>query len=167
MRFTRVDVDGERDATLVILGDLTHRRRAEEALRHSQAKYVSLFEHMATGFVLMRVVLDRRNLPVDYSVIEVNPAVERLFGLKASQLVGRPASEAIALVGGVDLDWRAVLAPVAITGESNDAEVFVPSVHRWISMSVFSPTRGHVALMLSDVTSTRRSPAAAKDVGGT
>ena len=88
MRFSPVDVAGERESALVILSDLTHRRRAEEALRRSQAKYQSVFEHMATGFALMRVVLDRRNRPMDYVIIEVNRALESMFSLQAGQLIG-------------------------------------------------------------------------------
>jgi PAS domain-containing protein len=166
MRFSPVDVAGERESALVILSDLTHRRRAEEALRRSQAKYQSVFEHMATGFALVRVVLDRRNRPMDYVIIEVNRALESMFSLRAEQLIGCSASEAIALVGGIDIDWRATLAPVALTGQSSEVEVYVASVGKWISVSAFSPIRGHIALMLSDTGVVRDGPPAKGDAAG-
>jgi len=166
MRFSPVDVAGERESALVILSDLTHRRRAEEALRRSQAKYQSVFEHMATGFALMRVVLDRRNRPMDYVIIEVNRALESMFSLRAEQLIGCSASEAIALVGGIDIDWRATLAPVALTGQSSEVEVYVASAGKWISVSAFSPIRGHIALMLSDTGAVRDGPPATGDAAG-
>jgi PAS domain-containing protein len=121
---------------------------------------------MATGFALMRVVLDRRNRPMDYIIIEVNRALESMFSLTAEQLIGCSASEAVAMVGGIDLDWRATLAPVALTGQSSEVDVYVPSIGKRISVSAFSPIRGHIALMLSDIGAVRDGSPTKDDAAG-
>ena len=57
-----------------------------------------------TGFALAEVVLDRDGRPVDYRFLELNPAFEKLTGLKASEVVGRTVTDAIPGIFGVGPD---------------------------------------------------------------
>jgi PAS domain S-box-containing protein len=56
------------------------RKRAEEALRESEARYRSLFETMGEGVVL---------IAPDGQIVQANPAAERLLGLERSEIKGR------------------------------------------------------------------------------
>ena len=56
---------------------------AEEALRQREQRYRSLFNGMTEGFALHEIICDPSGKPVDYRFLDINPAFERLTGLKA------------------------------------------------------------------------------------
>lgn len=155
IRFNKVyDVDDEYAGMLITLNDLTYRRHAEEALRRSQAKYLTLFENMLTGFAYTQVVLDRRNRPIDYTFVEVNAAFERMTGLRAVDIVGRRMTEVMPgarneVTGSGD--WLGTLGRVAVTGETASFDSYLDPPGRWYSSSVYSPASGFVTVMLTDI----------------
>ena len=73
--------------------DITKRKRTEDALRTSEARYRTLFETMTEGFVLCELLRDEAGRAVDIRWLECNPALERLTGLKHEQVVGHRVSE--------------------------------------------------------------------------
>lgn len=135
---------------LVSLTDLTYRRHAEEALRRSQEKYAALFENMLAGFAYMQVLLDKRNRPKDYTLLEVNPAFERIAGTTAPHVVGRLLTEALPGIVGVE-SWMGPLGRVALTGETAAFDACLDPGGRWFSVSAHSPSPGHVTMMLTDI----------------
>lgn len=62
-----------------IVRDITERKKAEEALRRSEAKYRTLFEAMEQG-VLYRDAQGR--------ITEANPAAERILGVTIGEMLG-------------------------------------------------------------------------------
>ena len=60
--------------------DITHRKRAEEALRESEEKHRRLFETMAPGVVYHGA---------DGVILSANPSAERILGLSLDQMVGK------------------------------------------------------------------------------
>lgn len=145
------DADDGHAGTVVMLTDLTYRRHAEEALRRSQSKYQSLFENMTTGFAYMRAELDRKNRPRDYVLLEVNGAFEAQAGLPGSEIIGRKLTEVLPGIEASRFDWMGQLARVAITGEPAQFEALAEPLGRWYSVSAYSPTPGHVTVMLADI----------------
>jgi PAS domain S-box-containing protein len=64
-----------------VVRDITERKRAEEALRHSEEKLRRLVEHSYDGVVLM----DETG-----SIVEYNPAHERITGIPREEALGKP-----------------------------------------------------------------------------
>ena len=69
--------------------DVTDRKRAEAALQESEERYRGLFESMNEGFALHELLYDESGEPCDYRFLDVNPAFERLTGLKRQDVVGK------------------------------------------------------------------------------
>jgi PAS domain S-box-containing protein len=70
------DERGDVERSLAFIVDITERKRAEQALRESEARYRSLVEQMPDGLY--------RSTP-DGKFIEVNPALVRMFGYDSKE----------------------------------------------------------------------------------
>ena len=66
---------------LVILRDITEKKRAEEALRESEQKHRRLFENMSQGVIYYSA---------SGKIISANPAAEHILGFSLDQLQGSP-----------------------------------------------------------------------------
>jgi diguanylate cyclase (GGDEF)-like protein/PAS domain S-box-containing protein len=73
---------GEINAITVISKDITERKQAEERLRESEEQFRAIFE-AAKDLIFIK---DR-----DLKFTAVNPAIERYYGVSASEMVGKPA----------------------------------------------------------------------------
>ena len=73
--------------------DISVLKKAEEALRQSEAQYRSLFENMIDGLAYHRIVTDENGKPVDYIFLEANEAFEKLTGLKRADIIGKSVRE--------------------------------------------------------------------------
>jgi PAS domain S-box-containing protein len=75
-----------RAAHLVLVTDVSERRRAETALRATQEQFATVFRASPDPILIARASDER--------ILMVNPAFERLFGYRASELVGLTSQEA-------------------------------------------------------------------------
>lgn len=141
-------------ANIRLVREIQERRAAEEALRESEERYRLLFNCLLNACGLYRVVTDAEGVPVDFEVVEVNPAFERLTGLAAAEVVGRLWRRDIS--PAVDPFWIDTLGRVALTGEPTTFERHSALISRWLQVSAFSPRPGKVAVVFVDITERRR-----------
>ncbi len=128
--------------------------RALQALGASEARLRSLFTAMTEGFALHEIVTDGSGVPVDYVIMDVNPAYERQTGLTADAVIGKKASE---VYGTEEPPYFDVYAEVAETGEPTNFEAYFAPMGRYFRISAFSPNQGEFATVFEDVTERRLS----------
>jgi PAS domain S-box-containing protein len=80
-KFPLFDTHGNIYATGGVATDITERKRAEEARRHSEEQYRTVVETAHDGVI---------SIDEDSQILFVNPAAIRIFGYEASELIGRP-----------------------------------------------------------------------------
>lgn len=78
--------------------------------------YQRLFSNMQMGAALNEVITDDNNRPIDYIFREINPAFEKLTGLKESETIGRRASEILPGIRDDPCDWIEKFGRVALDG---------------------------------------------------
>jgi len=73
-----------------------------------------VIDRMFDAFALHEIVCDGLGKPVDYRFLAVNPAFERMTGLKGDDILGRTVLE---VLPGTEPYWIATYGEVAVTGE--------------------------------------------------
>ncbi|MGC4117402.1 MAG: PAS domain S-box protein [Myxococcales bacterium] len=133
---------------------LDEKARAEEALRASEQKHRGLFEHMNEAIVIDELVVDERGAPVNWRVVDVNPAYERLTGRSRDALVGRLTTE----IYGEQFPkpYLGQVADMIRTGEAVQLEGFFAPIGRYVVISAFPLGGARFALLMMDVTERKR-----------
>jgi len=130
--------------------DVTEHKMSELALRESEEKYRLLFDRMTEGFALHEIILDDKGNPCDYKFLTINPAFEKLTGLKAENIIGKRVTE---VLPGTEKNWIDNYGQVATMGVSIDFENFSSDLNSYFRVSAFSPKKGYFAVIFEDITS--------------
>jgi PAS domain S-box-containing protein len=131
------------------------RARAEAALRESEAKYRTLFQSIDEGYVLMDLIFDAEDRPVDLYYREANPAAVSMMGTNP---VGLRASD----IYTVESHWMEILGRVAKTGIGERHEIHYAQLDNWHSFYVFKiggADSRRIAFIYEDVTERKRREA--------
>ena len=141
---------------VLVFRDISERKRAEVALLESESRYRTLFESMDEGFCVVEMLFDAAGRPIDFRVLEVNPAFEKQSGIR--EATGRTMRE---LALDHEDHWFEIYGKVALTGEPirfmNEAKALGG---RWFNVYAFrvgGPLSRKVAILFSDITSWKRA----------
>jgi PAS domain S-box-containing protein len=118
------------------------RKRAEE-------RYQSLFDEMLDGCGLHEIVCDDAGRPIDYRFLAVNPAFERLTGLRAADVVGRTVRE---VLPGIEPHWIETYGKVALTGQPIFFENHSAELKKHFQVTAYRPAPGQFACIFVDIT---------------
>jgi PAS domain S-box-containing protein len=147
--FISHDSNGKPVRVVGSMHDMTSTKKAEEELRQSEEKYRSLNLTMNEGLALHEIVYGDDGRAVDYRIVDINPAFEKITGLDRGKTLGMKASE---LYGTGKPPYFDIYERVAATGKAESFETFFEPMQKYFSISVFSPARGSFATVFSDVT---------------
>ncbi|WP_428561331.1 MAG: PAS domain-containing protein [Solidesulfovibrio sp. DCME] len=143
------DAAGKVHRLLILAFEVTERHVAGETLRQSEAKYRSLFEAMNEGLCVLELVRDAAGQPVDYRVLDTNPAYERILGVGRNAAVGREVREIFGLVQAPNLD---VYLPLLQTRQPVTFETALPELGKHFRVSAFPLQDERFVTMFQDVT---------------
>ncbi|SDI24551.1 ATP-binding protein [Propionivibrio dicarboxylicus] len=134
-------------ALVIALHKILRRRYTQRiALEESEARFHSLYDSMTEGVALHRLMRDPEGRPIDYLILDTNPAYEGHTGLRAQDVIGKTATQAY---GGVP--FLAEYAQVVTTRQALRFETYFPPLDKTFSISVVSPGPDQFATIFSDI----------------
>ncbi|MCP4396028.1 MAG: response regulator [bacterium] len=140
--------------------DFTERKEAEKALRQSEERFHTLFGAMTEGVALHKVIYNESGAPVDYVVVDVNPAYGVHTGLAVADSTNRRASD---MYGTSEPPYFDIYSRVAETGEPTQFETYFPPMEKHFAISVVSPEKGKFATIFEDVTERKQAEKALRE----
>jgi PAS domain S-box-containing protein len=158
---TKYDANGNEGHMLGLCLDITERKQIEKTLWEKEERYRALFNGMTEGFAIHEIVTDEQNIPVDYRFLDINPAFERLTGLKRENVVGKTFNE---VLPGEDPKWLHMFGSVALTGEAIQFENYSPVLERHYEVLAYSPASRHFAVIFMDISARKQAEEALNEL---
>lgn len=142
-----LDSQGNVASVLSICRDVTAQRQIE-------SDYRLLFREMLDGIAVHEIICDNQGTPIDYRFLAVNPAFERMTGLKADALVGRTVRDAMP---GTENYWIERYGNVALSGEPAYFESYASDLGKHFQVTAFRPAPGQFVCIFVDITERSRA----------
>lgn len=126
-----------------IMDDITATKRARN-------DFQQLFHEMVDASALHEIICDEQGKPVDYRFLAVNPAFERMTGLKAEELIGKCVLE---VLPGTEQYWIETYGNVALTGQPVTFQNYAVTLDKYFNVTAYRPAPMQFACTFTDVTS--------------
>lgn len=142
----------EEELYISIIRDISKRKNAEQEMKASEQRYYSLFTNMSEAFLYGRVICDNKGIPIDYIILEVNSAFEKMSGFRREKILNRKATEVNPEVKNSEPNLIKVCGRVALTGEEVKFELTMNLSGKVYLISTYSPQLGCFVNVFSDIT---------------
>jgi len=133
--------------------DITTERKANQ-------QYQLLFNEMVDAFALHEIICDDQGKPINYRFLAVNPAFEKMTGLKAADILGKTVLE---VLPGTESYWIETYGKVALTGESVSFENYAAPTGKYFRVMAYQPAPMQFACTFSDDTDRMMAEQALKE----
>gem|GEM_PF-1818284 len=119
--------------------------------------YKQLLYNMLNGFAFHKIILDDKGKPIDYIFLDINPAFEKLTGLKKEKIIGKKVTDVIPGIEKDPADWIGKYGKVALTGKPIRFEQRAEALQKDYSVSAYSPMKGYFVTTFEDITCKKRN----------
>ncbi|MFP4520701.1 MAG: ATP-binding protein, partial [Fibrobacterota bacterium] len=129
--------------------DISEQKRTEKALLENESRFRGIFENSISGIALHSIIKDENGQAVDYKILDVNPAFEKITGVQKEKAKRKRASE---LYGTDDTPFLKIYSEVTKTGSSKEFETRFEPMNKTFSISAFSLGNERFATIFEDIT---------------
>ena len=133
--------------------ELNDRIKADAEVRSSEERHRALVNQMQLGLAVHKIVLDEKGEAVDYLFLDVNPAYERITGLKKERVIGRRVLE---VLPNTEKIWIEKYGNVALTGEPVSFESYARELGRYFNVIAYKNRENEFAVIVEDITKDKR-----------
>ena len=124
-------------------------RESLERLTISEEQFHALFDAMAEGAALHRLLFDQEGTPVNYQIEEINQSYQTILGISRETALGSLATE---LYQSSPPPYLQEYATVVATGSSCSFESYFPPMERHFSISACRIGPERFATIFTDIT---------------
>lgn len=140
------DGSGSIGSILAITRDITRLKEIEQ-------KFRTLFENISEGVALHEIVYDG-DKPVNYRIIDVNPAYKNIIGIDTYKAIGSLATD---LYQTEEPPFFDIYLNVATTQKAHRFEIHYAQLDRYFMIDAVSPRKGQFATVFEDITEQKRT----------
>lgn len=146
-------IEGQR-VLVSIIRDITERLQVEEKQRLMYERYRSLIINLPDSFAYNKVIYDEAGKPIDYEILDINEAYERIFRVSRKEIIGKKYSE---LFSGEDPEIFnkriEEYGDVASTGLQLSLPIYYSEwSDSWFAVKLYSPEPGFFVSLITDMT---------------
>lgn len=138
---------------VAVYEDTSEQRKVEKALQDREAKYRSIFVNMASASCLDEIIYDNGKA-IDYRILDVNPAYERLHGINREKAIGSLASQ---LYGTGEAPYLDIYSQVVKTGKPVSFETFFKPIKKYLYITASTPKVGLVSSIATNITELKKT----------
>ncbi len=132
----------------LLLDENSGQYKAELNFSENENKFSSIFQTMASGCCFDEVIYED-GVAVDYRILDVNPAYEKILGIKRVDVIGKLASE---IYKTDNIPFFDIYARVAETGVSESFESFFEPCGIYLKITTSRPAAGMFSNVFMDIT---------------
>jgi two-component system, NarL family, sensor histidine kinase UhpB len=151
------DGEGRLVETQAVGRDITETKQLEKVLRESELRYSALFANKISAIAHCRIITDEKGLPVDYRILQINEAYERIIGIKKEDIEGRTVRDVFPGVENYSFDYIGILGKIALEGGEARHESYLEKTGQYLSIYTYSPTQGEFTTIFTDITERKRA----------
>ena len=134
--------------------DRTPRRPSPSGLGERLLSFDALLDNMTEGFAMCEAIWDEQGRLADYTILEMNPALQKMLGV-GPEALGTRLNDG----PGDWTDWLKRCGRVLKTGQPMSFEMHTPKIDRWHEIRVTRVTRNRMAQLFFDITERKRADA--------
>ena len=116
--------------------------------------YSKIYSSINEGVSINRIIFNENNIPVNYEIIDVNPAFEEFLGIKKEEVLGKNISEIYHIN---EPPYLELYNKVSETGIPTHFETYFEIINKYFSINMFSPSKGMFITIFEDITSHRKN----------
>lgn len=133
-----------------------------DAVANAEAESIHrlLFEQMSSAVAIGEAIFDGAGKPVDYLLVDANPAFEKLIGVTRGDAVGKHAAEISPLMAPEVLERMGI---VVVSGQPMEFERHDAKTDRSVLIRLSRVGPAWLVAVIEDVTDARRAEAAISD----
>ncbi len=133
--------------------DITKNKQAEEALKKSEEKFKAIFENNMVAACCFDQVVYENGIAVDYRILDINPAYEKILSISRKDVVGKLASD---VYKTKDIPFLDIYAKVAETGVPAAFESYFPPAGIYLQITASRPSPGMFSTIFADITERKK-----------
>jgi len=137
------------EGVVITFFNITEVKKTEEALRETERLFKSLFENALNAVTINEIVLDAQGIPVDYIILQANPAFEKHTGLLVADILGKRITKIYP--GTEKTDIIQIYGKVALTGEPVSFKRFFEMGQRCYNINAYQIGKGRFAVVFEDM----------------
>jgi PAS domain S-box-containing protein len=116
--------------------------------------YSKIYSSMNEGVAIHRIIFNGSKIPVNYEIIDVNPAFEEILGIEKGEVLGKNIAD---IYGTVKPTYIDTYDTVSKTGIPNHFESYFEAIDKYFGINVFSPSEGMLVTIFEDITERRKN----------
>jgi PAS domain S-box-containing protein len=108
-----------------------------------------LIQKLDEGFELLELAEDQQDGSIDFIFLEVNPAYEKLTGLKAGDIVGKHKKSVVPFA---EKRWYDYAVEALKTGKTENYDYYNSYINRYLDTQFIPVSNNRIAVLFKDIT---------------